>query len=96
MHTLLILNIPPSLEDDLVDYLLSLDSVGGFTSYKAMGHSEDIQLTVAEQVSGRRHRLQFEVIMEAEQVNTVTSGLAAEVGKDITYWQQPISNLGRT
>jgi hypothetical protein len=53
-------------------------------------------LTVAEQVSGRRHRLQFEVIMEASQVDTVTSGLAAEVGKDITYWQQPISNLGRT
>lgn len=96
MQALLILNIPPALEDDLIDYLLSRDCVGGFTSYKAMGHSTGTELTVAEQVSGRRHRLQFEVIMDVDQIESVTSALAAEVGKDITYWQQPISNLGRT
>lgn len=96
MQTLLILNIPPALEEDLIDYLLSRDSVGGFTSYKAMGHSTGKDLTIAEQVSGRRQRLQFEVIMDVDQIESLTSALAAEVGKDITYWQQPISNLGRT
>lgn len=96
MSVLLILNAPPALEDDLIDYLLSLDCVAGFTSMKAMGHGSGADLSIAEQVSGRRHRLQFEVIMAAEDVATVTGGLASEVGKDITYWQQPISGLGRT
>jgi hypothetical protein len=96
MQTLLLLNIPPALEDDLVDYLLGLDCVGGFTSYKAMGHGEDTVLSIAEQVSGRRQRLQFEVVVDAEVVDRVTAGLAQQVGKDITYWQQSISGLGRT
>ena len=36
--TLLVLNIPPELEEDLVDYLLSRPSVTGFTSFRVYGH----------------------------------------------------------
>ena len=96
MMTLLVMNLPPTLEEDLIDYLLSLECVGGFTSYVAQGHGEHENLSIAEQVSGRRKRIQFEVLMEEESVETVTSGLAGEVGADITYWQQPVNNLGRT
>lgn len=96
MQVLLILNIPPVLEDDLIDYLLSLDCIAGFTSYKAMGHGATEDLTIAEQVSGRRHRLQFEAIVDSEDVARITGSLTDEVGKDITYWQQPINGLGHT
>ena len=37
MKTLLVMNIPPALEDDMVDYLLALEEVKGFTSFIAQG-----------------------------------------------------------
>lgn len=95
MTSLLILNLPPGLEEDLIDYLLTLDIVRGFTSYDTMGHGEHKNLSVAEQVSGRQRRKQFEILVEESEVASITGGLA-EVGKDITYWQQPVLNVGRT
>jgi len=94
MMTMLVLNIAPELEEDLVDYLLSLTFVNGFTSYKTRGHGDNANMTVAEQVSGRRKRLQFELLMDVENVPELLSGLANEVGKDINYWQQSVSNIG--
>lgn len=94
MIKMLVLNIPPALEDDLIDYLLSLESVRGFTSYEARGHGSDLQLSIAEQVSGRQKRLQFELLIESEAIQSLLDGLSSEVGKDIVYWQQLIENLG--
>ena len=96
MTSLLVINLPPGLEEDLIDYLLSLDSVTGFTSYRAMGHSENEKLTLAEQVAGRRARVQFEILIESEMIPALTQKLEQEVGKDITYWEQPVLNVGRT
>lgn len=96
MTSMLVMNLPPGLEEDLIDYLLSLDYVGGFTSYRAKGHGDHEHLTLAEQVAGRRTRVQFEVLLESDRIADLTSGLASEVGKDITYWEQPILNMGRT
>ena len=96
MKTLLVLNIRPELEEDLVDYLLVLDCIAGFTSYHARGHGlVNEELSLAEQVSGRRKRLQFEILMDDVDVNTLIDGLADEVGRDIVYWQQVVSNTGR-
>jgi hypothetical protein len=95
MKTLLVLNLPPELEEDMVDYLLAQDGVGGFTSYPARGHGDNVNMSLAEQVSGRRRRLQFEVIMEESAVADLLTGLETKVGRDILYWQQVISNIGR-
>jgi len=94
MIKMLVLNIPPALEEDLIDYLLSLEAVTGFTSYEARGHGSDLQLSLAEQVSGRQKRLQFELLIEVEAIQSLLDGLSAEVGKDIAYWQQVIENIG--
>ncbi|WP_022959025.1 DUF3240 family protein [Spongiibacter tropicus] len=91
----LILTVPPSLEDELVDYLLSLESVTGFTSYPVRGHGENRQLSIAEQVTGRQKRVQFELILNAGQVSTVLDGLRDNVGSDIFYWYQDVSGSGR-
>lgn len=96
MKTLLILNIPPALEDDMVDYLLALEEVKGFTSFAAQGHGGGERLTVTEQVSGRRQRVQFEIIVDESLVDLIVSGLSANVGKDIAYWQLPVSGIGHT
>lgn len=96
MQTLLVLNIDPAAEDDLVDYLLGLDSVDGFTSFPARGHGRHgSALSVAEQVTGRRKRVQFELVLDHTVVPAVLENLRADVGRDITWWQSPIDASGR-
>jgi len=77
-----------------VDYLLSLEEVGGFTSYPVHGHGEQGRLSIAEQVSGRRKRVQFEILLPEQQVDNLIAGLAEEVGKGIHYWQLPVMRSG--
>lgn len=94
MTALLVLNITPELEEDLVDYLLSREEVGGFTSYPVHGHGEQSRLSIAEQVAGRRKRVQFEILLLEHHVDVVIAGLAEEVGKGIHYWQLPVMRSG--
>jgi len=94
MQNLLILNTLPELEEDLVDYLLSLSCVSGFTSYPVRGHGHHQNLSVAEQVSGRRKRLQVEIMLEEDAVPTLLSGLVENVGRDINWWRMPVMDSG--
>lgn len=94
MQQLLVLNIAPELEDQLVDYLLSIPNLDGFTSYPARGHGEHRQMSVAEQVTGRRKRVQFELILAPAQSDAVLGGLREQVGTDIYFWSHPISTSG--
>ena len=93
--TMLVLNISPQIEDEMVDYLLAQSHVSGFTSYPVRGHGEHSYLSIAEQVSGRRKRIQFEIIMAPPEVDDLLGGLAENVGKGIAYWQLPVINFGR-
>ena len=95
MHTLLVLNINPELEEELIDYLLEKDCVSGFTSYQVHGHGHQVKMSIAEQVTGRRKRIQLELLVEVAEVDSILAGLASEVGLDIMYWQQPVSGIGR-
>lgn len=95
MNTLLVLNIRPELEEDMVDYLLAQEGVRGFTSYQVRGHGVHEDLSLAEQVSGRRRRLQFELVIEESKVAGILANLKSSVGRDIVYWQHSISNVGR-
>ena len=96
MKVLLALNIKPELEEDMVDYLLAREGVGGFTSYHARGHGDHLNMSLSEQVSGRRKRLQFEILMDDSQVSGLLEGLTENVGTDILYWTQSISEIGKT
>ena len=94
MKILLVLNTKPELEEDLVDYLMSLPCVHGFTSYPVRGHGHHDNLSIAEQVSGRRKRLQVELMLDDAEADTVLAGLTDRVGRDITWWQQTIIASG--
>jgi hypothetical protein len=96
MNTLLVMNAPPALEEDLVDYLLSLPFIEGFTSFQANGHGQSTGLNVSEQVTGRQQRIQFEIILAEELAAAVLGGLTQQVGPGITYWQLPVTQPGRS
>lgn len=92
---MLVLNIAPTLEEDLVDYLLTQDAVEGFTSCAVFGHGQHHGLSIAEQVTGKRKRLRYEMLVRGSSIPGIIAGLATAVGRDIVYWQQPVSNFGR-
>lgn len=96
MQQLLVLNIAPRLEEDLVDLLLSLDAVGGFTSYPVRGHGRTTTHTMSltEQVTGRRKRVQFELLLDEKAVPGLLEALAESVGRDVYWWTQPILASG--
>lgn len=96
MKTMLVLNASPALEEDLVDYLLEHPGIEGFTSFAGYGHGSNSDMSVTEQVTGRRKRVQFQIIMDAGDVEQVTSGLGNRIGRDIVFWQVPVSGLDRT
>jgi len=93
---LLRLNIPPSLEEEFVDALLSSDVIKGYQSYNTSGHGQVGAMTIAEQVAGRRNRVQFEIALEADSVEPLLQQLKAEFPTpDIIYWLVPITESGR-
>jgi hypothetical protein len=59
-----VLNVAPGLEEPIIDWLLGREGEKGFTSSTVYGHSSlHGDLSAAEQVSGRRRRIQFEIHM---------------------------------
>lgn len=92
---LLVLNAAPALEEELIDYLLTLEEVEGFTSYAVHGHGIHQGMSTAELVTGKRKRIQYELLVETQNVQAILAGLAESVGRDIVYWQQTVSNFGR-
>lgn len=93
--TMLVLNTAPELEEELIDYLLQFEQIAGFTSFIVHGHGEHGNLSLAEQVAGRRKRSQYEIFVESAVIPKILEGLASEVGTDIVYWEQNIRNFGR-
>ena len=93
---LLRLNIPPGLEEDVVDFLLTADNIPGFQSYPIRGHGQVGAMTIAEQVEGRRNRVQFEIVLEEEFLEILLQQLKQAFPlPDIIYWVSPITKSGR-
>jgi hypothetical protein len=93
---LLRLSIPPSLEEELVNALLSDERIKGYQMWAADGHGEQGALSISEQVAGHRRRLVVEVQLDAAVAGQVLEYLQAQlpVG-DIVYWLLPMLSVGR-
>ena len=73
-RVLALVTVPPSLEEILIDVLLGHEATSAFTSVAAHGHGANHQLlNLAEQVSGRRKQIQFQI----ELAETAVEGLLA-------------------
>lgn len=92
----LTLNVAPTFEERVVDWLLEREAVAGFTSYAAHGHgSRHDELSLAEQVSGRQRRLEFRVELPAAMLDGVVAALAESfAGTDLYYYVTPVLRSG--
>jgi len=93
---LLRLNIPPSLEEDIVDLLLSSEDITGYQSYPTRGHGSVGAMSIAEQVAGRRDRIQFEIVLDSDVLDPTLEMLKkAFPVRDVIYWVLPVVRSGR-
>ena len=93
---LLRLNIPPDLEEDLVDLLLASSEVPGYQSYPTRGHGQVGAMSIAEQVAGRRNRMQFEIVLGADGLETLLARLREALPvRDVIWWVLPVLRSGR-
>ncbi len=89
---LIILNTPSSLEEAVVDCLLTLEAEHGFTSFPVnIHHHENKGLSLAEQVSGRQKQVCFQIHVDEEGAKLLLAKLRQEFsGAGIQYWRVPM------
>ena len=93
---LVTLNIPPSLEEMMVDSLLMLEAEHGFSSFPVNAHHYDNKgLSLAEQVTGRQKRVRFQMYVPVEKLPALLEQLRQEFsGSGIQYWVLPVIENG--
>jgi hypothetical protein len=93
---LVVLNVAPSLEGHVADWLVSRPEGSGFTSLQVSGYGADPgELSIAEQVAGRQRRIQFEVQMPLAVVDQFLEDASAALGNTaIRYWVLPLLAAG--
>lgn len=93
---LLRINIPPGLEEEFLDVLLSNEHIEGYQCFPTSGHGQVGSMTLAEQVAGRRRRIQFELVLAAGLVEPVLKSLKQALpSRDIVWWSLPVTGSGR-
>lgn len=93
---LITLNVPPSLEEAVVDRLLMLEAEHGFSSFPVYAHHhENKGLSLAEQVSGRQKKIRFQMYVDPQGLAMLLTQLKEEyTGAGIQYWVLPVIEKG--
>jgi hypothetical protein len=93
---LVTLNAPLSLEEAIVDCLLTFESEHGFSSFPVYAHDHRNEgLSLAEQVSGRQKKLRFQMYVEEAILSILLTRLKQEFsGAGIRYWVLPVADNG--
>ena len=93
---LVTLNVPPSLEEAIVDSLLMMEEELGFSSFSVSAHHhENKGLSLAEQVTGRQKQLRFQMYIDKSALDKLVDHLKQEFsGSGIQYWVLPIIDNG--
>jgi len=93
---LLRLNVPPGLEEDIVDLLLAAPQITGYQSYPIRGHGRVGAMSIAEPGAGRRARIQFEIVLDSDLLESTLQALKkAFPTPDVIYWVLPVLQSGR-
>jgi nitrogen regulatory protein PII len=95
MNVKLVLIVAPELEEDLVDVLLGLPAIDGFTASVVAGNGKQQNMSLAEQVTGRRKRLRFELVVAEVMLSEVLDELRQRVEGDTVYWVEPLLDFGK-
>lgn len=93
---LVTLNVPPSLEEVIVDCLLTFESEHGFSSFPVFAHDHRNEgLSLAEQVSGRQKKIRFQMYVEEHVLSALLAQLREEFADaGIRYWVMPVIDHG--
>ncbi len=93
---LVTLNVPPALEEMVVDCLLVLEFEQGFSSFSVSAHHhENKGLSVAEQVTGRQKRIRFQMYVNGTDLAKLLVNLRESFsGSGIQYWVLPVLENG--
>ena len=93
---LLVLSIPPTLNDSLADWLLENKTAIGFTSSTVWGHSSDTRnYNITEQVTGRQKRVQFQLVGKTDAIQDLISNLKTNFHEaGVHYWIVPVVDEG--
>ena len=92
---LLVLIAPPQLEEPLVDFLLENDGFSGFSAQKVDGSPAHGTLTLAEQVTGRKKQVMFQVHAGRNEVHGLVAQLRETFrGAGLHYWITPVIEAG--
>lgn len=89
---LVTINVPPLLEEAVVDCLLSIEAADGFSSLAVNAHtSKHETLSLAEQVAGRQKQIRFQIYLPVEQLTLLIEQLKQGFsGAGIQYWVLPV------
>jgi hypothetical protein len=92
---LVMLTVSPQLEDEVVDWLLSDPDTTGFTTVPAFGHGGPHHLlSVAEQVAGKRARVQFQIATTEQRAVALLTGFErAFPGANAHAWAIPLMRM---
>ncbi len=96
--SLLVIVVPESLEERLVDeLLLHPEWVTGFDSQEVEGHgSRLVRKSGAEQVRGRARRVRLEMVIAEQHARALLDHLKSVVPQpDVVYWMQGVADFGR-
>jgi len=93
---LITLNVPPALEEAVVDCLLGFENAQGFSSFAINAHDHrHLGLSLAEQVSGRQRKIRFQMYVARDNVTDLLAQLREEFsGAGLRYWVMPIIEQG--
>ena len=92
---LLTIIAPPTMEEELIDWLLIQDNITGFTSQASNGHGSGHEMSLAEQVTGRRRRITFWVELEKKLAESTLAELKQTFsGSGLHYWLLPLAESG--
>lgn len=93
---LFILNVPPSLEDAMVDCLLTFEYDHGFSSFPVRTHDHKNQgLTLTEQVTGQQRKIRFQLLLQKDDLDNLLNSIKSKFSHaGIHYWVLPVVERG--
>ncbi len=89
---LVTINVPPSLEEAMVDCLLTFETAQGFSSFPVSAHDHRNEgLSLAEQVTGRQRKIRFQMYIDKEHVSALLTKIKADfTGSGLHFWVVPV------
>jgi len=94
---LLVLIVPVTRRNEVVDLFMEMEGVSGFTRSPAAGFSrEHSHFSLREAVQGFEDQERFEILLDAERVDALLQELTAISGRDrFFFWTSPVARQGR-